>query len=550
MWGKSKGGSADEAHPSGDVALVPTASEPRSRPQKLRRTWPQRGVLLLGLALIAGCLYGSWYITDFESTFGDIPRIAMSNPNVLGDIGDPDVDPRNILVLGSTDTEGIAGDDQSLIFRGSENLTDTMMLLRIDPIAAQAAVLSIPRDLVVPIAGRSLNKINAAIAFGGPEIAVETVKKAFDIEIHDFVMVNFAGFRRLVDAIDGVPVYFPHEARDLGSFFDAPAGCYVLNGEQALNYVRSRKLEERIDGRWVNDNKNDYGRSERQRDFLVLAMERAVSKGGRNPVTMRNLLKMAVESKSLVLDEKLTAEDLVDIGRSFSSFNPEELQRYALPTTGHPTFFGGLQMLQGDAQPILDVFRGLSNTLQPNQVTMTVLDPRRENDPPGADALSDKGFRVTTKRTVDLPEQTVIRFTADMRNAAVLLARHLVDVPAFQQLPGSRATARTLADTLTLEIGTDYEGVRFAPRGDDEIGPISRAVDEAALGRVTVVETTTTTTSAAPRTGVSTTTGRGSPATTAAVTTTTPPPAPAFVPAPTVGGIIGRPPDGLTCGRL
>ena len=78
-------------------------------------------------------------------------------------------------------------------------------------------------------------------------------------------------------------------------------------------------MQNLINNKWVADNKNDYGRSERQRDFLILAMDRAVDKGGRNPSTMRNLLDIAIESNSMILDEKLTPKDLIDIGRAFSA---------------------------------------------------------------------------------------------------------------------------------------------------------------------------------------------------------------------------------------
>ena len=99
---------------------------------------------------------------------------------------------------------GIQSGDDLLLGRSEAKLADTMMLVRIDPTAATAAVLSIPRDLTFD----GYNKINSAVALG-PENAVNKVKAGLGVEIHDFVLINFSGFRKIIDSIDGVPVFFP-----------------------------------------------------------------------------------------------------------------------------------------------------------------------------------------------------------------------------------------------------------------------------------------------------------------------------------------------------
>ena len=495
---------------------------------KYRRSWPQRFVLVLGVALIMGCLYGAWYISDIKETFGDIPRVAVS-PGVLAEVGDVKQDPRNILVLGWTDSGGIQSGDDLLLGRSEAKLADTMMLVRIDPTAATAAVLSIPRDLSFD----GYNKINSAVALGA-ENAVNKVKQGLDVEIHDFVLINFSGFRKIIDSIDGVPVYFPYAARDLGSFFDAPQGCNILSGEQALNYVRSRKYEQSINGHWLQDNKNDYGRAERQRDFLILAMDRVIAKGGRNPTTMRNLLKTTVDTKSVVLDEKLTPGDLLDIGRAFGNFNPEALQRYSLPTYADGT--GNLRLDTDKSGPVLDVFRGNVPDLQPFQVPVQVIDARPEiTQPLPTKQLADVKFNSGTPKPSAygaLP-QTTIRFTSDERYAAILLARYLNKIPAFEQIQGSKATLRN-GDTLQLIVGADWAGVRDQPRGDEDTPTLNRLADESSTGRVSAAPATT-----ARSTSPTTTAGAG--ATTA--------PTIAQAPATNDSGIIGRPPQGVSCVR-
>src|SRR4030095_4532649 len=116
--------------------------------------------------------------------------------------------------------------------------------------------------------------------------------------------------------------------------FAAPQGCSILTGTQALNYDRGRYYEQNINGSWVRDFKDDSGHADRPRAFVVLAWRRVIAKGGRKSSTMRKLMKTAVDSKSLILDEHPTPQDLLDIGRGFGNFNPDALQRYSLPTYG------------------------------------------------------------------------------------------------------------------------------------------------------------------------------------------------------------------------
>src|SRR6266498_628545 len=109
------------------------------------------------------------------------------SPGVLAEVGDVKFDARNILIMGWTDTTGIEAGDDILYEREEAKLADTMMVVRMDPTAATAAVLSIPRDLTFD--GRS--KINTAIGLGA-ENAVKKVTQGLDIEIHDFVQINLA----------------------------------------------------------------------------------------------------------------------------------------------------------------------------------------------------------------------------------------------------------------------------------------------------------------------------------------------------------------------
>ena len=89
------------------------------------------------------------------------------------------------------------------------------MILRIDPESERAALLSLPRDLFVPIPGTGTSRrINIAVEQGGAPLLIRTIGENFGIPINHYVQVDFASFRGLVDAIDGVPIYVPRPARD------------------------------------------------------------------------------------------------------------------------------------------------------------------------------------------------------------------------------------------------------------------------------------------------------------------------------------------------
>jgi LCP family protein required for cell wall assembly len=361
---------------------------------------------------------------------------------------------------------------------------------------------------------------------------VKTVKEFLDIPIDDFMIVNFSGFRKVVDQLGGVPVYFPYDAKDEGSFFNITAGCHVLNGEQALDYVRSRHYEQKINGKFVPDNTNDYGRVERQRDFLVLALDRAIEKGARNPTVLKRLLSAATDSGAVTLDTEFTVQQLLDLGQAFAAFDPENLQRTALPGNGGMVGAASVILMDEElAQPILDVFRGNGNTLEPKQVSVEIIETRaKPDDTTKVDTLlSGRGFKIksSTKQTASTEPRTVVRYSADQRNGALLLGRHLIGNLVYQEVTG--------LNKLTLTVGADYAGVLLLAKTEADMA--------GSFPGVTAAGATSTTAPPAP-----TTTQRGTATTAASAPTTTAAASPANGAAPTTtSGIYGKPPDGVTC---
>jgi LCP family protein required for cell wall assembly len=506
---------------------------PVSLDVRFRRTWPQRFLLLGGVSLAALSVFAASSLRATNETVANIQRISVP-PGTLDD-QPAKGEARNILIAGTTENDGIAGGDDLLAGRSDANLSDTIMLVRLDPVAAQATVLS------VKFPTGSSGKINEAVSRGGMENLVRTVRENFDIPINDFVKVNFFGFRKLIDEIGGVPLYLPYPSRDLGSFFDGNAGCNMLNGEQALNYVRARHFQQLMDGRWKEDNKNDFGRTERQRDFMILAMDRAFAKGARNVSTIKHLIDVALEKDQasglapVQLDTELTPQILLDLGRAFSNFDPDALQRLSLNTVGAGIDgVSALKVLMYDPanQKSFDVFRGKLATLTPNNVAVRVLDARDSGkDTSKIDTLlTSRAFRmdgtVTKDPQADL--RTAIEYGAADLDAARLLAKFIDPAPVLSPV---------LIPGVGLVVGDDFQGVRLVARTDAELDTAlaaANAVTTTAKGTTTTRGPGTTTTT---RPGASTTTGSTTtitPSTSTSTTTTTP-------------GVFGRPPEGTTC---
>jgi LCP family protein required for cell wall assembly len=190
---------------------------------------------------------------------------GLNKPGVLDGVSAGKA--QTILVLGS---------DRRFVDIKQDNpaRSDTMMLVRLDPSKEATAVMNIPRDLKVPIqvpgGGIETTKINAAYSYGGPALAVKTVKSLLHIPINHVVNVNFGGFQRAVNRLGCVYVdvdrrYFHSNAGLAPSAqyaeIDVPAGYQKLCGEKSLDYVRFRHADD------------DLVRSARQQDFLRQAKD-------------------------------------------------------------------------------------------------------------------------------------------------------------------------------------------------------------------------------------------------------------------------------------
>lgn len=491
-----------------------------SRSTRPRRTWPQRLIIGFNVLVILAALGAAAVFGYVNTKLSDVKRLALS-----GSLTESDPEPgapQNFLIVGTDSDLGLDDDNPAKQGRGAVTglRSDTIMILHVDPEAQDASLLSLPRDLWVEIAGQGINqRINYALGVGGdgvdgPSTLIETIEMNFDIPIHHYIEIDFAGFENLVDAIDGVPIYFNTGIRDYDPEIGGPRtiihiaepGCHVLGPAEALAYARSRHMQyQSVPGdpsTWTDDHGNDFGRIQRQQDFVRRVLHRAIDKGVRDPLVMNDLVDAGVAS--VRMDEKLTAGAIVDLGRTFRSFDPDELETVQLPAYG--TYVGAAQVLKPkmpEAERVLAPFQQIDDATDPElrRISVTVHNGTgRSNEATNVtEALGTVGFS-TGQPTDELgltDEASIIRYAPGKEDEARLLARHLRSTVVFEPLTVP-SWSDDEAEDLVLVTGRSFTGVLTTARPATEVpgptttaAPSTTAVDDAGPSGSTTSTTTT-----------------------------------------------------------
>ena len=180
----------------------------------------------------------------------------------------------NWLIVGSDSREGLSREQRRELKLGNAEgrRTDTIILLHRAE-SGPPTLVSLPRDSYVPIPGQGRNKLNAAYAFGGAPLLVQTVEQVTGLRIDHYAEVGFGGFVGMTDAVGGVEMCPSRNIRDRKSGLRVEKGCQEMDGPTALAYVRARYF----------DPKGDLGRVQRQQEFLGAVFDRAAS-----PTTVLN----------------------------------------------------------------------------------------------------------------------------------------------------------------------------------------------------------------------------------------------------------------------
>jgi len=444
-------------------------------------------------------------------SFASIDRVDLDLAQV-----EP-TEPQNFLVVGSDSRAAITSDDP-----GADGMlgpdapagqrADSLMIARVDPDSDSVDLLSVPRDLWVPIAGTGEEqRINTAYS-QSTQAVVDTVQDALRVPIHHFVEVDFQGFSALVDSLGGVPMYFADPVRDRNSglYVDVP-GCRVLNGTDGLAFARARHLEYQVDGDWRSDPTGDLGRMTRQQLLTRAALAKAQTMGLGDVGKLKGLVDSGLASVSL--DSNLGTGDLIDLGGRISDLDPDRMQTHSLPVVGHRTEGGAAVVVLDDvaARPVLDIFRGV--TASP--VTTTTAPP------PSMDEVTVDVFNGTDTQGEARRISFVLSSDGDFRAGNVEQAPKPAKRTVVSYPTGSRAMAELVAGWLTPR----------AELREDEDVPVAHVRVTVGADFESVAEPDDAATS--------TTTAAGDPGTAAGVPTTTTTTQPGWTPS--------QPPEGITC---
>jgi len=225
-----------------------------------------KGLKIAIIAVLVLANLGALAVFWALNTGRDILALANTDEEVVNELTKATGDSLVFLVVGSDSREGL--DNLTNFGPAGGQRGDVIMLVRLDQSTGGAQMLSIPRDLWVDIPGRGMDKINAAYAYGGPSLMVQTIRENLGIDVNHYVEVGFVGFISMVDELGGIEMTFPYSARDVPSGLNVEAGTQIVDGATALAYARSRKYQEYQNGGWVSVDASDIGRTQRQQEVV------------------------------------------------------------------------------------------------------------------------------------------------------------------------------------------------------------------------------------------------------------------------------------------
>ena len=343
--GRRPGRPGDEPRPG------PRGQDPREAPVAVpaRRGRLRKGrlaLLLTGLLVVAWLVFLVW-----------VPVAAWNNVKRVDNIPDgdrpTDTAGYNYLLVGSDSREGLtAAQRKELTTGGAEGQrTDTIMLVHVSESGGKPVMVSIPRDSYVPIPGYGSNKINASFSIGGAKLLTETVEQVTGVHVDGYVEIGLGGFASMVDRLGGVTICVPRHMVDKKAGIDLQKGCQVLNGPNALGYVRSR----------YEDPLGDIGRATRQRQFLGALMKEAAT-----PATV--LLPWRYKgfadaaSSGLVVGEETSLRDAIRVLQAMRAVSNDEGLSLSVPTTdlAYQTSNAGVAV-KWDTEKALALFTALKN---------------------------------------------------------------------------------------------------------------------------------------------------------------------------------------------
>jgi len=400
-----------------------------------KKRWPK----IVGYVLLALLLFASGLVFGFYKSVTAPSEFEMElGADLTGRV--------NILVLGVD--AGVNGQKSSEWTRSDVNI-----VVSIDPVTKDAAILHIPRDTRVFIPGKinEYSKMGHAHAYGGPNLAIETVERFLDIEIGYFVRVDFEAFKQAVDALGGVDMDVPVS----GEYSDPAQNLYIkiekgpqhLDGQKALELVRYRGYSNA-----------DIGRVQMQELFLKALIKKAAS--------LANVLKIRslYEQLKPYFTTDLTLQEILKLAEIARHIDPDSVQMAIVPGTDKYLTENDRQVSywlpDGPATEKLvnDLIKGMSRE---RNASVRVAIENGNGVPGAADALAtilrDLGFQVVSVGNAskqDYEETRVVARGSDEVAQALALRGVRVICPSAKPYKSNNIPEG--ADVLII-VGKDYK---------------------------------------------------------------------------------------------
>ncbi|MHB1534099.1 MAG: LCP family protein [Acidimicrobiales bacterium] len=395
----------------------------------------------------------------------------------------PSGSPENILLIGNQTRSGQGtafGSPQ--LFSGS--LSDVLMILHLDPTTDTASLLSIPRDLFVPMPPGSpvgaYQKIDAALNDGamGPDNLIRTITDDLGIKINHFIEVKFNGFENTVNALGGINVDFPMPVFDhFAGLNISTIGCQHLNGAQALALVRARHLQYRPPGygpnpnTWPFDPQSDLARIVRDHTFLRILASTAKSQGLTNPIKANAFIGAIINQ--ITVDPSLKNQ-LVSLITQYRHLSPGTIPETTLPITqvggaaGYSYFGAAIGDVDFPVQPLDNQVisawdhSALPAPITPASVNVYNISDRYHLAETTAAALQADGLPIGTVGNGQVPAattETLVAYHPGQIAQAMAVVKDLSGAVMLQPL------AAVPAGTINVNVGSTVSVVGGATNG-------------------------------------------------------------------------------------
>lgn len=320
---------------------------------RVRPRWGRIFLVLFGvilvLALVAGL--GAWaYVSSLNDDMRRTDAFAgLENHRVAKTVDGP----LNILLLGTDSRDPDAKQDSG------KWRTDTIILLHVPSSHDKAYMISLPRDLWVKVPespdgkhGGVRAKLNAAYAWGGPPLMVQTVENFTGVHVDHVAIVDFWGFKQVVDAVGGVRMC-PEMPPGQDSFKSIhkpfrtfKKGCQNMGGKMALDYIRQRKQFPT----------GDFARMQHQQEFLKALMDKATSNEVFTDPTAMNAFLRSV-TKAVIVDEGFS---LLDMALQFRKLRSKDLVFMTSPHQG-TDMIDGQSVIVSDREKAASLYEAVAN---------------------------------------------------------------------------------------------------------------------------------------------------------------------------------------------